>query len=159
LPVSVEVLPEEISERSKGYSRIFAIYYWLFELADFPQYTRSTVQGAGVRSPATHPHEELASRTAEGVWTGARAWSVCLWTCLVDRDVAATKTLAIQGSNGRLGLGRIAHGNKRKTAGSPGGSIGNQANFGDSAILREQIFKVVFRRGKREISDKQFHNN
>jgi hypothetical protein len=102
---------------------------------------------------------KLASGTAEGILPRTRSWGIRFRTGFIDCNIATGKILSVKSGYSRLRFAGITHGNECESARPASGSIGDEAHFGHGTVLREQIFKVVFRGREREISYKQFHNN
>ena len=65
--------------------------------------------------------------------------------------------MAIKRAHRRVALRRITHGDEREPARFARHSIHHEMDFGDGAVLFEQILKIVLGGLKREITYVQFH--
>jgi hypothetical protein len=83
-----------------------------------------------------------------GVWT----WPLFACASLVHVQRSSADFLAVERAHSSVGFGRVGHRDERKTARLASHAIHHQRHFGDFAVLREKILKIVFSSLKGEIS-------
>ena len=70
----------------------------------------------------------------------------------VDGQLAAVDIAAVEGGNGRLGHGVIAHFDEAEAARLPGGSVGDERDALNLAELGEELANFFFAKAKRQIT-------
>jgi hypothetical protein len=104
--------------------------------------------GIGERTALAAVTTAAAAATGTAIFTRAG---------FVDREIATADLLAVGGFDSGIAFGGAAHGHERETAGAAGGVIGHESDFGDGAVLIEEVFEVVFGGIEGKISYVQFH--
>src|SRR6266853_2765572 len=86
--------------------------------------------------------------------TTTAAAALCLGTCFVHYEVSSAEILTVQGIHRAIGVFVIGHFNEGETARLSRKTIANQIDArGSYPDLRKPLVKLVFRRGKRKITD------
>jgi hypothetical protein len=84
----------------------------------------------------------------------AAAAALCLGTCFIHYEVSPPEILTVQGVHGLIRFFVIRHFDESEAARLSREPIANQIDAGGSyADLRKPLVELVFRRGKRKITD------
>ena len=111
----------------------------------------TTTTPATVASAAT-PVTTAATTTTATLPRGA----IFARTSLVDGEITAIHTGAVEGLNGSIGFFLGCHGDKGKPAGAAGHAVKHEVYFHDGAMLAEEVLDVVFADVVGEVPNKQF---
>jgi hypothetical protein len=85
---------------------------------------------------------------------GTTSAALCLGTCFVHHKVSPAEILTVQRIHRAVRIFVIGHFNERETARLARKPVANQVDSRRSHTdLREPLVKLLFRRGKRKISD------
>jgi hypothetical protein len=80
--------------------------------------------------------------------------ALCLGTCFIHHEVSSAEILTVQGVDGTIRIFVICHFYEGEPAGLSRKPVANQVDArGSYTDLREPFVELVFRRGKRKISD------
>jgi hypothetical protein len=86
--------------------------------------------------------------------TTTAAAALCLGTCFIHHKVSPPKILTVQGVHGAIRVFVIGHFNEGEPARLSCKTIANQIDArGSYTDLREPLVELLFRRGKRKITD------
>jgi hypothetical protein len=95
-----------------------------------------------------------ASTTVTAAPASTACTALCLGTCFVHYEVSSAEILTVQGIHRAIGVFVIGHFNEGETARLSRKTIANQIDArGSYPDLRKPLVKLVFRRGKRKITD------
>jgi hypothetical protein len=84
----------------------------------------------------------------------ATAAALCLGTCFIHHEVSPAEILTVQGVHGAIRVFVIGHFNEGEPARLSRKTIANQIDArGSYTDLREPLVELLFRRGKRKITD------
>jgi hypothetical protein len=84
----------------------------------------------------------------------AAAAALCLGTCFIHHEVSPAEILTVQGVHGAIRVFVIGHFNESEPARLSRKTITNQIDArGSYSDLREPLVELLFRRGKRKITD------
>jgi hypothetical protein len=84
----------------------------------------------------------------------AAAAALCLGTCFIHHEVSPAEILTVQGVHGAIRVFVIGHFNEGEPARLSRKTIANQIDArGSYSDLREPLVELLFRRGKRKITD------
>jgi hypothetical protein len=82
------------------------------------------------------------------------AAALCLGTCFIHHEVSPAEILTVQGVHGAIRVFVIGHFNEGEPARLSRKAIANQIDArGSYTDLREPLVELLFRRGKRKITD------
>ena len=101
---------------------------------------------------AAAPAAVSAASTRSPAATAAS--TLCLRPRFVYNQVPPAKILAIEGINGAIGVFIVGHLYKRESSGLPREPVANEIDArGSHTNLSEPLVELIFRRGKRKITD------
>jgi hypothetical protein len=114
----------------------------------------TTTTVAATPTAATTTAASAAIPAAPATTAAAAAAALCLGTCFIHHEVSPAEILTVQGVHGAIRVFVIGHFNEGEPARLSRKTIANQIDprrcYTD---LREPLVELLFRRGKRKITD------
>jgi hypothetical protein len=110
-------------------------------------------------APAATPTAATAMAAASSAISAApasttAATALCLGTCFIHHEVSPAEILTVQGVHRAVRIFVVGHFNEGESARLPRKTVANQIDAGGSYTdLRKPLVELLFRRGKRKISD------
>jgi len=109
-------------------------------------------------APATTPTAATAMAAAPAAISaapaGTAASALCLGTCFIHDEVSPTEILTVQGVHRAIRIFVVGNFNEGEPARLPRKTVANQIDAGGSYTdLRKPLVELLFRRGKRKITD------